>query len=353
MAKYRNPFNSQELWISQTYHSTSSNKAVDFGNAPAGTPVYAIADGTIGTISSAYGSYLTLDVANSDHKLFYVHIYNFKVNRGQSVKRGQLLAEIAPQSVNGGYPPHLHLGLQTQYNLMDYMDRSIAFRTRYQAIKDMWFIGENLNWSLFEDLSYLNNAMSFKKGDRVQFTGTQWIRKGAGDKFDQQRSTIVNETATIIDGPRTSQNKQFGKGANDNYTWWDLKYDKGGSGWVADVNKFKPVKPPTPPELPTQTECEKQVDRLKDKIKGLEAKLGTQEGELDRRLELIEDLEDERGELQELYDIAKEQRDRFELERNEIVRQFNEYRLNSESSFIEKIKEFVGEVLAKILGDRF
>ena len=74
MSKYKSPLGN-ELWISQTYHTNTSNKAVDFGSTPVGTPVYAMANGVIGTISSAYGSYLTLDVDNSDHKLFYVHVY--------------------------------------------------------------------------------------------------------------------------------------------------------------------------------------------------------------------------------------------------------------------------------------
>lgn len=287
MAKYRNPFNSQELWISQTYHSTSSNKAVDFGNAPAGTPVYAVADGTIGTISSAYGSYLTQDVANSDHKLFYVHIYNFKVSRGQSVKRGQLLAEVAPQSVNGGYPPHLHLGLQTQYNLMDYMDRSIVFRTKYQAIKNIWFTGENLDWSKHKDLSFLNSTM-FKKGDTIIFTGEQNIRQGSGTTFPVISVARTGDIGTIIDGPRTA----------NNYTWYDIRFDKGGTGWVADVNKMEIfVKPPTPPEPPGQTECEKQITALNNKIQALELTTEAQGGQINSLLSQNKTLADNMNRL--------------------------------------------------------
>lgn len=270
MAKYRNPFNSQELWISQTYHSTSSNKAVDFGNAPAGTPVYAVADGTIGTISTSLGSYLTLNVENSKHKLFYVHIYNFKVSQGQKVTQGQLLAEIAPKSANGGYSPHLHIGLQPEYDLMDYMDRGITFRTKYQEIKNIWFNGETLNWGLFKDLSYNDNTMSYKIGDKIEFTGTQNIRQGSGTNYPSTGSTQIGQTATIINGPRTF----------DNYTWWDVKITGGGTGWLADVGKWKIyVEPPQGPTTPSElVECQSRVSSLEKEIGALESKLGACEG---------------------------------------------------------------------------
>lgn len=349
MAKYRNPFNSQELWISQTYHSTSSNKAVDFGNAPAGTPVYAVADGTIGTISSAYGSYLTQDVANSDHKLFYVHIYNFKVSRGQSVKRGQLLAEVAPQSVNGGYPPHLHLGLQTQYNLMDYMDRSIVFRTKYQAIKNIWFTGENLDWSKHKDLSFLNSTM-FKKGDTIIFTGEQNIRQGSGTTFPVISVARTGDIGTIIDGPRTA----------NNYTWYDIRFDKGGTGWVADVNKMEIfVKPPTPPEPPGQTECEKQVTILKQQIQALESTTEAQGVEITRLEDLNRTLTAEYNEskidlrnLQIEYDALSINYNRVENEKNEAIKKLAECKEECQSNVIEKFVEWFRGVLTKILGDR-
>jgi len=311
MSKYRSPFSSNELWISQTYHTTGSNKAVDFGNAPVGTPVYAVADGTIGTISSAYGSYLTLDVANSDHKLFYVHIYNWKVSKGQSVKKGQLLAEIAPQSVNGNYPPHLHLGLQTQYSLMDYMDRNITFRTKYQAIKDLWFVGDSFNWSKHKDLSY--TISSFSKGDIVQFTGVQNIRTGSGTEYKVQRSSMIGEIAKVIDGPRVA----------DGYVWWDMAFNAGGTGWVAEVNKFKKyVKPVTPPEPPGQTECEKQVNGLKAQVQELEAEIiklndtvkergatiKKLEGELEQKVVEFSELSEEYQNLEEKNKMLEEER---------------------------------------------
>lgn len=268
--KYKSPLNGNELWISQTYHITGGNKAIDFGSTPVGTPVYAMANGTIGTISTSLGSYLTLNVESSKHKLFYVHIYNFKVSQGQKVTQGQLLAEIAPKSANGGYNPHLHIGLQPEYGLMDYMDRSIAFRTKYQEIKDVWFNGETLNWALFKDLSYNDNVMAYKIGDKVEFTGTQNIRQGSGTNYPSTGSTQIGQTATIINGPRNA----------DNYTWWDMQITGGGTGWLADVGKWKIyAAPPQAPEKPKElVECQSRVKSLEKEKGTLESKLGACEG---------------------------------------------------------------------------
>ena len=349
MSKYRSPFSSNELWISQTYHTTGSNKAVDFGNAPVGTPVYAVADGTIGTISSAYGSYLTLDVANSDHKLFYVHIYNWKVSKGQSLKKGQLLAEIAPQSVNGNYPPHLHLGLQTQYSLMDYMDRNITFRTKYQAIKDVWFTGDSFNWSKHKDLSY--TVSSFLKGDMVQFTGVQNIRTGSGTEYKVQRSSMVGEVAKIIDGPRIA----------DGYVWWDMAFNAGGTGWVAEVNKFKKyVKPVTPPEPPGQTGCEKQVESLKEEILALESITETLEAEkevlITQNVELYGDISSleaellesrvELGDLQKKFELLQINFNRVAREKNEAIAKLKE--CGAGESQGASLKLFIVELLQKL-----
>lgn len=348
--KYKSPLNGNELWISQTYHITGGNKAIDFGNAPAGTPVYAMANGTIGTISTSLGSYLTLNVENSKHKLFYVHIYNFKVSQGQKVTQGQLLAEIAPKSANGGYSPHLHIGLQPEYDLMDYMDRGITFRTKYQEIKNIWFNGETLNWGLFKDLSYNDNTMSYKIGDKIEFTGTQNIRQGSGTNYPSTGSTQIGQTATIINGPRTF----------DNYTWWDVKITGGGTGWLADVGKWKIyVEPPQGPTTPSElVECQSRVSSLEKEIGTLKSKLEACTAEkdvkvaevtdlkkLNKRLEgEAEELSKEKAKLQEDFDKVKEERDRFEREKLELQESLSKGSLSDASAgemFAELWKRFI------------
>lgn len=268
MAKFRSPLNTNELWITQTYHSGSNNTAVDF-SAVTDAPVHAVADGKVTYRSSGAGSYCIQHIDNSDLKVYYVHTYKW-VGANTHLKKGQIIARIAPSSVNGGYPTHLHLGLQLGKYLMDYMDRSITMKTRFSAIKNIWFKGERFNWGKHKDLSYLNNAMSFKKGDKIEFTGSQNIRKGSGTSYSITGSTKAGDVATIIDGPRTA----------NNYTWWDMKFDKGGTGWVADVSKFKiytapapePPPPPPPPTDPT-IELKERIVTLKKEISGLRTAL--------------------------------------------------------------------------------
>ncbi len=316
MAKLGRPLQG-EIWVTQTYHTGSNNTAVDF-SANADAPVLAVADGVVTYRSTGAGSYCIQTLDNSDLKVYYVHTYKW-VGANTRVKKGQVIAYIAPTSLNGGYPTHLHLGLQTGKYLMNYMDRSIVFRTRFQDIKNIWFSGENLNWAKFSDLSYQNTTMSnFKIGDRIEFTGEQNIRKGSGTSFTITGSTKVGQVFTIEDGPRVA----------DGYTWYDLS----GADWVADVGKFKIyVAPVKPPEAPGQTECEKEVERLKGEINGLRedyrALQGTVGGMTEERKGLVAEIEQfkiDYKELQNKYDVLHVERNRLENEKNEAIRQLKE-----------------------------
>ncbi len=358
MAKYRSPFYSGEVFVSQTYHSGSNNTAVDFGSRAVGTAVYAIANGVIQTVSPSYGSYLTLKVDNSDHTLFYVHIYNFTVKAGDRVSVGQKLAEIAPQSVNGNVAPHLHLGLQTGLGIMDYFDRSIVFRTKYQAIKDIWFIGENLDWSKFKDLSYENAPMSnFKIGDRIEFTGTQ-TKRGAPAGSDIGGSQI-GMLGTIKDGPR------YAILDGVNYEWWDIQPDTQSSGWFAWVNKWKIYTPPVEPE--PCAEYQRVIDDLKSDIQALERSIETQNASINQlmaqnkslaehintvnaeRLELTDSLE----KLQIMFDGLQSSYNILEKEKLDLQEELSRCKLElqeGKQSFIKKIVDAIGEWLGRIVG---
>jgi len=264
MAKFRSPFSSNELWLTQTYHTGGGNTAVDF-SATTDTPVYAIASGVVTYRSARSGSYCIQTVKDSDIKIYYVHTYKW-VNANTFVNKGDIICYIAPTSLNGGYPTHLHLGLQIGKWLMDYFDRSIIFRTRYQAIKDIWFKGEVLDWSLFKDLNYDNIKMPYKIGDKIEITEEQNIRKGSYITPDNiTGSTKIGEVYEIEDGPRVA----------DGYTWYDLK----NNNWIADTGKFKlytpPIVDPTPiPDTPNCDEYIEKVRILTEEIEGLKIELG-------------------------------------------------------------------------------
>jgi len=306
MAKFRSPL-ANELWITQTYHTGSGNTAVDF-SANADVPVYAIADGTVTYRSTGGGSYCIQEIKDSPLKVYYVHTYKW-VNANTFVNKGDILCYIAPTSLNGGYPTHLHLGLQAGKELMDYFDRSIIFRTKYQAIKDIWFKGELLDWALFKDLNYDNIKMPYKIGDKIEITEEQNIRKGSYITPDNiTGQTTIGQVYTIEDGPRVA----------DGYTWYDLQ----GNNWIADTGKFRKYteEPVNYPE---------EVNRLLEENKGLRMALGTSEGLLEVRdgelseargrinlLEAeIEEAKNDYANLEENYTKVLEAKDRIEQEK--------------------------------------
>lgn len=189
------------------------------------------------------------------------------------------------------------------------------------------------------DLILGTNTMNFKKGDRVQFTGIQNIREGAGDRFSESRQSIVGELATIKDGPRSSQNKQFGKGENDSYTWWDMIFDKGGTGWVADVGKFKLFTDPVVP--PEQTECEKELAILKTENEELKKALSLSE---DRVKKLEDDIKGYKAEIEVCHDELRASSDRM-TELENLTKDLT----NKNAEIIKELAEWRGEATKKVL----
>lgn len=230
--KLQNPFgNGKTIYITQTYHEGGNNIAIDCvtDGTTSGTPIYAMSNGTVTTISKTAGSYLCKTVDGAGFQEFYVHTARWTVKKGQYVNTGDLLGYIATQAENGGYPLHLHIGLSTGNYIMNYFDRNINFKTTYQDIANDWFNGDvnnPINWSLFQDL---NIGDSYNKGDRIIFTGEQNIRVGSGLQYAVESSTYDGMKATIIENSRIA----------DGYVWYNIQVDGGGTGWVADVNKFK------------------------------------------------------------------------------------------------------------------
>lgn len=309
MAKFTSPLGN-ELWITQTYHTGGNNTAIDL-SANADVPVYALADGIVTYRSSGAGSYCIQTVSDSTLKIYYVHTYKW-VGANTFVKKGDVICYIAPTSLNGGYPTHLHLGLQAGKEIMDYFDRGIVFRTKYQDIKNIWFNGEVLDWSKFKDLSYTN---TFKIGDKVVFTDVQNIRKNSYIAPDNiSGKTTVGQVGTIKDGVRVA----------DGYNWFDIQFDGGGTGWVADVGKFQIF---TQEETPV--DYQKEIDRLLEVNRGLSVALGasedllkTRDGELSEARGTIkllganlEEAKNDYANMEENYTKVLEAKERIEQEK--------------------------------------
>lgn len=92
--------------------ASTNHKGVDFA-APIGTPVYAIADGTVldaGTQSGGggFGKRVYLQHANG-YGTVNAHLDSYVVSNGQSVKKGQLIGYVGNTGNSSG--PHLHFGV--------------------------------------------------------------------------------------------------------------------------------------------------------------------------------------------------------------------------------------------------
>lgn len=120
--------------------STHSGRTVHMGVdlfGPAGTPVHAFTSGIVSCIAdnSNIGDYgPTIIIAHEledGAKIFalYGHLGRTclaSMKPGESVKLGQEIAKIGDESVNGGWPPHVHFQLSTQMPLVCDMPGVVA-----------------------------------------------------------------------------------------------------------------------------------------------------------------------------------------------------------------------------------
>lgn len=89
------------------YKVRKFHEGIDF-SAPTGTPIYSPGDGVVKTIKNShrgYGNRLVLD-HGYNYQTVYAHLHEFKVKRGDTVKRGQLIGTIG--NTGKSTAPHLH-----------------------------------------------------------------------------------------------------------------------------------------------------------------------------------------------------------------------------------------------------
>ncbi|HYG37568.1 MAG TPA: M23 family metallopeptidase [Cytophagales bacterium] len=93
--------------IHPIYKVKKMHTGADF-SAPRGTPIYATGDGVVIKVISSIGGYGK--EVEIDHGFGYItkyaHMENFKVKRGQKVKRGECIGEVGNTGISTG--PHLH-----------------------------------------------------------------------------------------------------------------------------------------------------------------------------------------------------------------------------------------------------
>jgi len=85
----------------------ADHKGIDIA-APAGTPVYASADGTVNRaefVKSGYGNLIVIEHAD-DMATYYGHLSKFQTQKGKRVKKGELIGNVGSTGKSTG--PHLH-----------------------------------------------------------------------------------------------------------------------------------------------------------------------------------------------------------------------------------------------------
>ena len=89
------------------YKVRKFHRGVDF-SAPQGTPVYVTGDGVVKKVKRSrrgYGNTIEIDHGYG-YSTFYAHLKEFKVKKGQKVKRGELIATVG--NTGKSTAPHLH-----------------------------------------------------------------------------------------------------------------------------------------------------------------------------------------------------------------------------------------------------
>lgn len=317
---------------------SSSHMALDLSRGVVNSPIYSPNKLGAGTVSSVYTSYTRAGKVYPNSLVVWI---KYDIGISMAMYHG----EVRHQKVKVG--DRIQVGQQI------YVTGNTGYSFGDHLHIELWQGGVKINpstWVLNDNVP----VASFKVGDKVEFTGIQYIRSGAGDKFDISRSTIVGEIATIKDGPRTSQNELFKKGSNDSYTWWDMKFENGGTGWVADVGKFKihttpqaVIPSPEDSTQPTELEkCQEILDTLQTEIRGLKEALRLSEERVGFLESIMAVREKEYSDLESDYQRILKERNTFEKEKLDLQEKLD--RLTQENShWLEKFRDDIFEIVSK------
>jgi hypothetical protein len=167
------------------------------------------------------------------------------------------------------------------------MDRTIPFRTKYSDIKASWFTGDNLNWSIFPDKSYLP---LYSKGQKLEILKDMNIRDANQNDIGGAKAgsvCVVEDIAYVYKG----------------YQFYKVKFaDK--QCFIADTDFNRPTSKNMTNLDGSQPQTE--VDILKEEIARLELIIGAQKTELDKLNQIIGEREKEIDKLSGVVGAAQE-----------------------------------------------
>ena len=108
-----------------------SNNAWDIPT-PIGSPVYAVADGVVATFTdygptpirkngkTLFGAGFTVNSSNGLPDVYYTHLKDCTVKRGDSIECGQLLGYV--MDFPGSSYDHLHIGVESGHNIKEFLN---------------------------------------------------------------------------------------------------------------------------------------------------------------------------------------------------------------------------------------
>lgn len=123
------------------YNKSIMHKGIDLGSSR-GTPVFATGNGVIeksiqGLLHSGYGQEILIN-HEYNYKTRYGHLSKRYVQKGDSVKRGQLIGEVG--STGGSIGPHLHYEVIYKGNVVNpinYFDRNMTNEEYTRLMEEM------------------------------------------------------------------------------------------------------------------------------------------------------------------------------------------------------------------------
>lgn len=111
---------------SSRYYINGKAAGIDI-SAPIGTPVYAVADGTVTTVlnkgKKSFGKYIEI-THNDGSKSLYAHLNEFNASVGQNVSRGTLIARSGNTGNSSG--AHLHFELSNKDPFVFYQSMGVG-----------------------------------------------------------------------------------------------------------------------------------------------------------------------------------------------------------------------------------
>lgn len=124
--------------------------------APLGTPVIAPTDGTVKSIDDKGigGKAIWLEDAKRPHNLYFAHLDNWSVKRGEKVKTGDTIGFVG-NTGNAFYSsPHLHFGIYTRNSMKAFNPlKSLGFELKT--------VNDDLGW-LGSEMRLTTNAVIYK-----------------------------------------------------------------------------------------------------------------------------------------------------------------------------------------------